>query len=286
MLRALKQVRSAFSMMNPEEVRDRATRPLQIALMARDTAGMERMEAFLVPAAAPAQMRSAGLRILHRAGDARAPRRFDLILCEEGVSCPHGGFTLRRSEPESTLVEILRAREDIGLALARNFLPFRKPAVDRIVHAVARENALFSIATALPNVVPSLLELPWAMGEFASDTFFLTVNQVRMAFLIAAACGHDVGIGQQKAEILTIAAGAFGWRAIARELAGKIPLGGGLIPKGAIAYAGTFVIGKGLEKLHYSGERHTREERRELYHGAYERGTDIARTVVEERSPV
>ena len=42
---------------------------------------------------------------------------------------------------------------------------------------------------------------------------------------------------------------AFGWRALARELVGHIPLGGGLIPKGAIAYAGTYVVGKGLEYL-------------------------------------
>jgi uncharacterized protein (DUF697 family) len=118
------------------------------------------------------------------------------------------------------------------------------------VQAVARENALFAIATALPNVVPNFLELPWAVSEFASDTVFLTVNQIRMAFLIAAASGAEVGLGSQKGEILSIAAGALGWRAIARELAGKIPLGGGLIPKGAIAYAATFVIGKSLEYYH------------------------------------
>ena len=114
---------------------------------------------------------------------------------------------------------------------------------------VAKENALFAVATALPNVVPNLIELPWVVGEFASDTAFLTANQVRMAFQIAAACGKDVGLGKQKGAVLSIAAGAFGWRALARELVGKIPLGGGLIPKGAIAYAGTYLAGKGLEYL-------------------------------------
>ena len=89
-------------------------------------------------------------------------------------------------------------------------------------------------------MVPNFIELPWAIGEFASDTAFLTANQVRMAFQIAAACGKDVGLGKQKGAVLSIAAGAFGWRALARELVGKIPLGGGLIPKGAIAYAGTY----------------------------------------------
>jgi hypothetical protein len=155
--------------------------------------------------------------------------------------------------------------------------------VDRIVHSVARENALFALTTALPNVVPSLLELPWAMGEFASDTAFLTVNQVRMAFLIAAACGYEVGLAPQKGEILTIAAGAFGWRAIARELSGKMPFGTGLIPKAAIAYAGTYAVGKGLEALHRTGRNHTREESRALYRVGYDRGAQLAHEEIAKR---
>jgi hypothetical protein len=60
--------------------------------------------------------------------------------------------------------------------------PFRQPVVDRIIHNVSKENALFSVVTALPDVVPSILQLPWSIGEFASDTAFLTINQIRMAF--------------------------------------------------------------------------------------------------------
>ena len=132
---------------------------------------------------------------------------------------------------------------------------FRKPVIDRVIHSVARENALFAVATALPNVVPNLLELPWAVGEFASDTAFLTINQVRMAFLIGAASDQEVGYMEQKGQIATIVGSAFGWRTLARELVGKIPLGGGLIPKGAIAYAGTYVVGKGLERINRFGGR-------------------------------
>jgi hypothetical protein len=76
--------------------------------------------------------------------------------------------------------------------------------------------------------------------------------------------------------MLTIAAGAFGWRAIARELAGKIPLGGGLIPKGAIAYAGTFAVGKALERLHIAGGTLSRAEREQVYREGLERGRDVA----------
>ena len=154
--------------------------------------------------------------------------------------------------------------------------------VERTIHAVARENALFALATALPDIIPSLVELPWAFGEFASDTVFLTGNQIRMAFLIAAAYGKEVGFGSQKGAILSIAAGAFGWRALARELVGKIPLGGGLIPKGAIAYAGTYAVGKSLE-LYYRGQGTlTRGQRRMLYREALDRGREVAAAAAKE----
>jgi hypothetical protein len=135
------------------------------------------------------------------------------------------------------------------------------------------------VATALPNVVPNLIELPWLFGEFASDTAFITANQVRMAFQIAAACGKNVGFMQQKFELLGIAGGAFGWRALARELVSHIPLGGGLIPKGAIAYAGTYVAGKGLELLHLQNGRHTEDQLKSLYQRGLERGRDVARAL-------
>jgi hypothetical protein len=168
----------------------------------------------------------------------------------------------------------------LEISLARHYPAFRAKVVERVMQRTSQENALFSVLTALPNVVPSFLQLPWAVGEFASDTAFLTMNQVRMAFLIAAANDHAIGYEDQKVELGTIVAGAFGWRALARELAGKIPLGGGLIPKAVIAYAGTYVIGKGLERLHGTGKGFDRRERRALYDSALEKGKEVVERLV------
>jgi hypothetical protein len=148
--------------------------------------------------------------------------------------------------------------------------------VHGIIRAVARENALFCLATALPDVVPSLMSLPWAVGEFSSDAAFLTMNQIRMAFLLAAASDRAVGYREQSKEIASIIAGAFGWRAIARELIGKVPFGGGLIPKSGIAWAGTFVVGLSMERLYRLGYGFTRDERKSAYEEAYEHGRQIA----------
>ena len=126
--------------------------------------------------------------------------------------------------PMRTIHQVLHHRRDLAIPLAVHIQPFREEVSHRIIKKVAKENALFALATALPDIVP-FLSLPWAIGEFASDTALLTANQFRMAFLLAAANDRDIGYREQKAEVVSIMMGAFGWRALARELAGKIPLG-------------------------------------------------------------
>ena len=72
---------------------------------------------------------------------------------------------------------------------------------------------------------------------------------------------------------------------MARELVGKIPLGGGLIPKAAIAYAGTRVAGLSLEQFYRIGESYTREERRAAYEDALERGKKLVASLLDALKP-
>jgi hypothetical protein len=152
--------------------------------------------------------------------------------------------------------------------------------VERVIAKTCRENTLFSITTALPDVIPNVIELPWAVAEFASDTAFLTMNQVRMAFLIAAASDREVGYLHQKSEVATVIGSAFGWRALARQLVGKIPFGGGLLAKAAVAYAGTKVLGLSLDRFYSIGFSYTREERDQLYMEAFRQGKKVATKMV------
>jgi uncharacterized protein (DUF697 family) len=276
MLNTVKQARAAFALLSPGEIRTCAAQPMHIGLVADGSAAYSEMEDFLIPAGVPHSVRIQLMQQVHRSSDPGVPQNVDLVLYEPGIPCPQSAYTFHRDDPGATIRDVLKDKDGLALPLARQFPVFRKAVIEDIIHSVARENALFAVTTALPNVIPSLIELPWAIGEFASDTMFLTANQVRMAFQIAAACGKEVGLSKQKAEILTIAAGAFGWRALARELVSHIPMGGGLIPKGAIAYAGTFVAGKGLELLHQNHGLHTQDERRNLYREGFQRGRAIA----------
>src|SRR5438128_6954674 len=271
-----KEIKQALSNLRPEEVRQTADRSLAIGLVATSSAGYTAMEKFLAPPDLSRERRAEVLAMLHRAGDPGIPDRFDLVLYEHQLPRAENAFTFYAHDPVRTVKEILEERNDLGLPLARHFFPFRRPVVNQVMYSVSRENALFALATALPNIVPSLVELPWAIGEFASDTAFLTMNQIRMAFLIAAASDSSIGYREQKAEIVSIVTGAFGFRAIARELVGKIPFGGGLIPKAAVAFAGTYVVGLSLERYHRVGYGLTREERRVEYEHALSHGRSVA----------
>ena len=265
-------------MLRPDEVRKRAEEPVRFGLVAADDWGYSEMENFLLPdtMARPLRIERAGQ--VHRASERDAPEKVDIVLYQHGIPSSEDVFVFQPEDPDAAIHEILAEHDDLSLPLARQFPAFRKPVVEDLIQSVARENALFAITTALPNVIPNLIELPWAFGEFASDTVFLTANQIRMAFVIAAASGREIGVSHQKAEIASLVAGAFGWRALARELAGLIPLGEGLIPKGAIAYAATFLVGKGLEHFYEAHVPYTPEQRVNTYKQALERGKTMLRS--------
>ena len=270
------ELKHALSNLRPHEVRQTADRHLAIGLVATSSAGYKAMEDFFAPPGTSPDRRAEILAMLHRAGDPGIPERFDLVLYEHQLPRAENAFTFYSYDSIRTVKEILEQKSELGLPLARHFSPFRKPVVNQVMYSVSKENALFSLATALPNIIPSVVELPWAIGEFASDTAFLTMNQIRMAFLIAAASDSPIGYREQKAEIASIVTGAFGFRAVARELVGKIPFGGGLIPKAAVSFAGTYVVGLSLERYHRVGYGLTRQERRIEYERALAHGRTVA----------
>ncbi len=204
---------------------------------------------------------------------------------ERGVPHPAHFYTFDRSDAKGSALTLLREHEDAWLPLASSFPGFRPAVSERLTWKVAKENTLFTVATAIPNVVPSVLTLPWAVGEFASDSAFLTMNQVRLSFLLAAAHGQEVGYDRQSLKIGSIIGAAFGWRALARQLASKVPAGGGLISKGLISFAGTYAVGRGLEHWFREGRLLGRAAQREYYVNAYRRGRGTVEEIVKHAIP-
>ena len=274
------QLRKAIASLNPNEVREMAEQRVGIRLIAAQASAYTAMADWLLPEGLSPAKRTEASRMIHLEGEADKPSTFDLEIYAEDAIAPAGAFIFRRDDPRRVVREILDKKDDLGLPLARLFPPFREEVCSRLIHKLSLENAGFSLATALPNIAP-MLGLGWAVGEFASDSVVLTMNQIRLAFFLGAANDRPVGYTDQRTEVASIIAGAFGWRAIARELVGKIPLGAGLVPKAAIAYAGTYVIGKSLERYYRFGYKYTRSERHDAYENAFAKGKLIAINLID-----
>ena len=276
---SLMNLRKALTTLNPKQVREMSERGVRVALHAANQESYQRLENFFLRDLSPARRR-ASAPLLMRAPISPIGQQYDIAVYDEAVIAPAGALIFRPDHVSQFVQKALTKHPDLGVSLAKSFHAFRRPYVQRVIAKTSRENALFSVATALPDVIPSIIELPWAVAEFASDTAFLTMNQVRMAFLIAAASDREVGYMEQKPEIATVIGSAFGWRALARQLVSKIPFGGGLIAKAAVAYAGTKVLGLSLDHFYSIGFTYTREERDRLYADAFRQGKKVAARIL------
>lgn len=130
-----------------------------------------------------------------------------------------------------------RLPADFHLAVARR-LPGMRPAVARqLINSTAFANASYAVATALPEQIP-VLGLPFA----AADMLVLTKNQALMVYKLGLANGAPPEFTARLREVLPVIGGGYIWRQLARSLVALIPIWG-VVPKVAIAYAGTYTTG-------------------------------------------
>jgi hypothetical protein len=275
-IEGLINIKKAISTLNSQHVREIADQHVLVGLHAATPEAFARLENFLLADLSLARRQDSSALIVRSPGSTLGQSNTDINIYDEGVIAPAKGLIFHPDRPRQLVDKVLSTHPSLGMPLARSFKPFRDPFVEKVIASTSRENTMFSLATALPDVIPSFIELPWAVAEFASDTAFLTMNQIRMSFQIAGASDREVGYMEQKSEIAALIGGAFGWRAIARQIVGKVPFGGGLIGKAAIAYAGTKVVGLSLDKYYGIGYTYARDERASLYADAYKQGKQIA----------
>ena len=209
-IQVFRNIKQALGNLNPDEIQRHTDRPLRLYLYAHTDSAYREMEHFLAPPGlSPLKRASVEQRIL-RASEGFAPAAGnDLEIYSEdspadALVAPKDVFAFRPHEPARLVGDVLERRPDLAIPLAMHFLPFREEVSRRIIKKVPRQNAWFALATAVPDIMP-FVSLPWAVGEFASDTAVLTANQVRMAFLLAAAGDRDFGYRQQRGEIASIA---------------------------------------------------------------------------------
>jgi uncharacterized protein (DUF697 family) len=160
---------------------------------------------------------------------------------------------------------------DLHLALARQLPALRDRVFEDVVDETASANASFALATGLAETVPALT-VPLNLG----DIVILTKNQLVMCYRIALAGGRDGDPSRLIGEILGVLGGGLLFRQVARQLVGLIPVAG-LLPKVAVAYGGTWAIGRTMAAWVTDGRAITGETAAGLVREGLARGRETAR---------
>jgi uncharacterized protein (DUF697 family) len=161
------------------------------------------------------------------------------------------------------------------LPLGRRFPGIREAVATHLIQDAARVNAEFATLSGLPSFLPLIGGL---VGDVA-DMLVLTKNQVVLLFKLAGLYGRDLRLGQQLlAEVVPVVGSAFLWRTSARTLVGLLPGAVSLVPKVAVAFSGTFVVGEMARYYYRFGRKpptdyvnHLRRESVHLARAAMER---------------
>ena len=165
---------------------------------------------------------------------------------------------------------ITAAPPGLRVALARQLPPLRPPLLAAIVEETARVNALYAIGTGVTEVMP-LLHLPLNVAELV----VLTKNQIVMSYRIALAGGRKGTARAVLGQTLGVLGSGFLLRQLARQLVGLVPVIG-VAPKVAVAYAGTWSVGRAVAAWTMGGPQVSRESVKRFYDEALERGRQVA----------
>jgi uncharacterized protein (DUF697 family) len=169
------------------------------------------------------------------------------------------------------ILELLPQRQ---VALGRQFPLFRVAIARQLINETCFSNAAYSFSTGLAEIVP-VLDLPLNL----TDVVVLTKNQAFLAYKLGLLVGFSTRWQDYLTEFGSVVGGGFVWRQIARSLIGLVP-GWGIVPKVAIAYSGTYVVGQAVLGWYLSGKHLSSEQLRELSRQAFSRGKDYARSMI------
>ena len=176
--------------------------------------------------------------------------------------------------PAMAQAVLTAASPNLRLALARHLVPLRDPLFAELIEETARTNAMYALTTGIAEVVP-VLDVPLNLA----DIVVLTKNQLVMSYRIALASGKKGTARELIGEVLGVIGGGFLFRQGARQLVGLIPVVG-IVPKVAVAYAGTLAIGKAVVAWAAHGQALEAGAVKRLYRQALSRGRDVAQALV------
>ncbi len=184
-------------------------------------------------------------------------------------------------DPESLRTEFVpRVLEAVNnhLALARRYPLFRIAVARDIINDTSFANATYSLGTGLAEVIPAL-DIPFNVA----DMVVLTKNQAIMVYKLGLALGLPPRWQDHVGQLGGVIGAGFLWRQVARQLVGLIPVWG-ILPKVAVAYAGTFAVGEAVIYWYRTGHKISGQGMRQLYANALAQGRQVAANLLE-RAP-
>ena len=158
----------------------------------------------------------------------------------------------------------------VRLALARRLPGLRPSYFSGLIDETAQANAAYAFTAGMAESVPGL-----GAPLNLADIVVLTKNQLVMSYRIALAAGKRGTPRDLMGEVIGVIGGGLLFRQGARQLVGLIPVAG-IAPKVAIAYAGTWAIGKAVSSWANDGKRLSATAVRGFYREAWQRGKEMA----------
>jgi uncharacterized protein (DUF697 family) len=153
---------------------------------------------------------------------------------------------------------LTRLPSELHLVAARTLPGLRAIYARDLIGGTSVSNATYSLASSVPEQIP-ILSIPFA----AADIIVLTKNQAIMVYRLALAYGAPPEFQSRIREVIPVVGGAFVWRQAARSLVGLVPVWG-IVPKVAIAYAGTYTTGIVAWRWYESGELVSTEQMKQI----------------------
>lgn len=165
----------------------------------------------------------------------------------------------------------------VEIAVGRTLPALRENVAAKLTRDAAANALKVALASAVVDHVPVIGIVLGALAS-AGDTVAITGIQMMLLLHIEAAYGKDPDV-QRMWQLLPVVGGGFGWRMLARELSGFIPVAGIGI-KGAIAYAGTIVVGEGVTFYYEHGRHMSKGQAAATYERTKNDATEFARDMI------
>jgi uncharacterized protein (DUF697 family) len=249
--------------LNVSEIAEAADRPFHLALIGSQDHTDLLMARLALESAEPRDLGPSGPADI--SGSVRAYRA-EADVPVDSLMLDAETLTASETELAATLAGMAAAHPDLRVSLARHVPAFRPAVSTLLINEASKENAKLAMLSALPGVIPftDFLLPATALG----DMILLTKNQGLLLLSIAAAYGKEVDLKARTRELLPVAGSAFGWRMAARQLIGLVPGGVGVAVKGAVAYAGTYTVGRSASLYYSTGQTLSGPRLQEVYRGA------------------